>query len=53
MVRRALAEWKESFVDFRIALSLARSRALIAVFNERRASSGSFACRNMVLIVKR
>ena len=53
MVRRALAEWKESFAGFRVALSLARSRASIAVFNEQRASLDFFACRNLVFIVKR
>ena len=53
VVRRALAEWKESFAGFKVALSLVRSRASIAVFNERRASSGFLACRNLVFIVKR
>ena len=54
MVRISLAEWKASLAGFRLALSLARFRALIAVFNEWRAeSSGFFGPGNLVFIVKR
>ena len=37
---------------FRVVLSLARSRASIAMFNEWRASSGFFGRRNLAFIVK-
>ena len=50
---RELAEEKASLVIFRVALSLARSRASTAAFNEGRAVSGFFGCRNVVFIVKR
>ena len=53
MARRPLAEWKASLAGFRLALSLARFRALIASFNERRASLGLLGRRNVVSIVKR
>ena len=53
VARRALAERKTSIAGFRLALSLARSRASIAMFNELRALLGFFGRRNLVFIVKR
>ena len=50
VARRTLAERKRSLAGFRLALSLARSRASIAVFNEGRASLGFFGRRNLVFI---
>ena len=42
-MRRWLAEPSESLADFKVALSLARSKVPTAAFSEERAPSGFFA----------
>ena len=53
MVRRALAEQNACFACFKLVVSLARSKALIAAFNERSPLSCFFGRRNLVFIVER
>ena len=50
--RRALAEQNASLTGSKFVESLARSRALIAVFNEGRASLRLFGGRDLVAIVE-
>ena len=53
MVRRALAEQNACFACFKLVVSLARSKALIAAFNEGSPLSCFFDRRNLVFIVER
>ena len=52
MVRRALAEQNTSLTSSKLVVSLARSRVLIAAFNEGRASLRLFCRRDFVSIVE-